>query len=621
MPIREYAVDGDQGFIGLNSRDNPVNLGKNFVSKSVNFRMDRGVSTLRKGVNRLTTGALVGESIYCSCTYTQSNGSELIVMAIADGIYTYNPDTGGVSSKYLFPGAVSGATYTSADGITVVVTKAAHGLTTGNQFHINTSATPYGGNFIITAYTTNTFTYVLPTAVTPGSGTATYNSTNIIWSTDEVDMYQAQGIGYVYVCRGFSKVVLRWDGASTISIPGVSSHNNYPNSRHAIYFNNRHLVQTDGNTFQVSHYLSDATWSALDMFSVNDGANDRLIAITPWQLNEFVIFMRNSIFYASVGVGANALGDAVTEPDSYVKSLATDIGCIARGSIVQAGGGIIFLSDNGVYIANPGGVGAGAGNTPEGMRLLTAAEPLSATISDVIQRINYNYVDRCVSAYWENRYYLAVPLDSSTVNNSILVYNFVNKAWESVDTYVAGFDIQSFAVAKKGNRRRLFSIDREQGVHLLEELDYDEYGTATGTPFLPLAVPPATDGVGFTLGDVAACFLSTASYTPNQIFGELITRGFTFNTNRDKRFSSAQADVYAPGGGVIYTQIITSNPDITTTAIRYGSASDEDATIRIPVRKTGYSAQVRFTTTNSRPSVRSVTLEAIIPGHMTQTRK
>ena len=231
MPSREYAVDGDEGFIGLNSRDNPVNLGKNFVSKSQNIRMDRGVATSRKGAERLTTGAVVGQDIFGTCSYTAANGTELIVLAVSNGLFTYNPDTGALSVKVNFP---AGQT---------------------------------------------------------------------ISATDEVELYQATGIGYVYILRGFSKSVLRWDGSTTIAVPAAGTHHNYPNSRHAIYYGNRHIVQTDRNTISVSHYLSDSTWSSLDVFTINDGSSDTLVAIAPWTLNEFVIFMRNSIFYAAAGVG------------------------------------------------------------------------------------------------------------------------------------------------------------------------------------------------------------------------------------------------------------------------------------------------------------------------------
>ena len=638
MPSREYAVDGDEGFIGLNSRDNPVNLGKNFVSKAQNIRMDRGVATARKGAERLTTGALVGERILGTCSYTTDNGTELIVLVVSNGLFTYNPDTVALSAKINFP---AGQTITG---------------------------------------------------------------------DDEVELYQAQGVGYVYILRGFNKSVLRWDGSTTIAVPAAGTHHNYPPSRHAIYYGNRHIVQTDRNTIKVSHYLSDSTWSALDVFTINDGSSDTLVAITPWTLNEFVIFMRNSIFYAAAGVGANASGDSATENNSYIKSLASDIGCIAKGSIVQAGGGILFLSDNGVYFLNPAGAGNGSANTPEGMRLLTIAEPLSAPITDVIDRINFNAVHNAVATYFENRYYLAVPLDDSEANNAVLVYNFINKAWESVDTYpintsvennrvsatstatyVSGafitgiivtsatahgltagdkvnitftgsfanpygqdkrypngtynvevvhniyqFEIKvpytddlampsgfyfgsdcevakaetlsfmDFVVAKKGKRRRLFMINDRQGVFLLEELNYDEFGLANGSPFVPFFIPTE---------------LQPLSFTPIQIDAELITRAYSFQTSREKRFSSIQIDADFTAGSNLQTTFITVNPDFNTVINSYGSGTNEDVALRLPVRKSGYYSQVKFNSLNLYPSIRSVTVEAIVPGHMTQTRK
>lgn len=533
MP-REYAVDGDEGFIGLNSRDNPVNLGKNFVSKAQNIRMDRGVARVRKGAERLTAGALVGQAIYGACSYTTSTGEELIILVVSNGLYKYTPDTEALSAKINFP---AGQT---------------------------------------------------------------------ISASDEVELYQATGVGYVYILRGFSKSVLRWDGVSTIDVPGVGVHTNYPNSRHALYYGNRHIVQIDRNTISVSHYLRDNAWSNLDVFTINDGSSDTLVAVAPWTLNEFVIFMRNSIFYAAAGVGANAAGDAAQEADSYIKSLATDIGCIAKGSIVQAGGGIIFLSDNGVYILNPAGAGNGAGNTPEGMRLLTISEPLSAPISDVIARINFNAVDRSVAAYWENRYYLAVPLDGSAVNNAVLVYNFLNKAWESVDTYNANQAIEDFVVAKKGNRRRMFMVDENQGLFLLEELEWDEFSNGIGTPVLPFYIPAT---------------LSPLAFQPIQIDAELTTRAYSFQTNREKRFSSMQADVEFTAGAAVDVSFITVNPDSNTLLTSYGSSASEDVLLRVPTRKSGYYSQVHFQSKNLRPSIRSVSVQAVVPGQMTQTKK
>lgn len=542
MPGQPYAIDGDQGFIGLNSRDNPTTLQQGNVTWSKNFRFNRGIAEVRKGAKKFTFSGLNNKTIVGSCLYVDANGNESFVLVVENGIYLYNPSTETESVLIEFP-----------EGETI--------------------------------------------------------------TTTSVDVYQAQGSGYVYILRGFDKTVLRWNGdvaSGSIETPDTHTHHNYPNAIRGIYYANRHIVQIDKNTIRVSHYLEDSQWSALDMFSINDGSNDTLVAIAPWTLNEFVIFMRNSIFYASVGVGAYLLGDPASEDNSYVKSLATDIGCIASRSIVQAGGGIIFLSDNGIYIMNPASASGASQASPEGMRLLTLAEPLSAQIDDIIQRINFAYASEAVGIYWENRYYLAVPLDTSTTNNAILVYNFLNKAWESVDIYPTDFDVHRFLVGKRANKRRLWAVDPNQGIFLLEELNWDEFGGGVGTPLL--------DNPNTKLGS-EGCRFSATAYTPYNITAELITRAYIFQTSADKRFSSIQSDVNFPAFGDIDIDFITTNPDTVTRLLDFSPQVNEDYVLRLPARKIGYSSQVKFTTNAYRPSIRSVSVESLLIGHNIHTKQ
>jgi hypothetical protein len=112
-----YLRDGDVGFVGLNSRDNPVALPKGYVSKSVNFRLDRGVATVRKGLKRKTTGALIGVTIYGVGSYLDTSGQEIIIAVITDGLYSYNPQTEILSAKISFP---AGETITTSEGCDVV---------------------------------------------------------------------------------------------------------------------------------------------------------------------------------------------------------------------------------------------------------------------------------------------------------------------------------------------------------------------------------------------------------------------------------------------------------------------------------------------------------------------
>lgn len=520
-----YQKDGDTGFIGLNSRDNPSALPQGYVSESRNFRLDRGVASARKGLERRTKGLLAGNDIYGACTYIDANGQEIIVVVTTDKLWTYNPQTDFLDTAKTFP---AGETITTSDGCDVL-----------------------------------------------------------------------QAMDKIFISRGYNKRPLIWDMvASTLTVlpamSGGGSGHKFPNPNVLTYYGNRLIAQARYHTstvdarhrdsVSVSNYLDYLDWDILDVFTFNNGGNDQVVSIAPWTLNEFIVFMRHSIFYVNIGVGRYTTGDALST-DSFIKTLVTDIGCVANRSVVQAGGGIIFLSDNGVYFMNPTAVGSN-----ESMRLLTSDQPLSAPIDDVIQRINRNYAHRSVGCYWNNRYYLAVPLDGSIKNNAVLVYNFIFKSWESVDTFPAGIDIFNFVIAKYNNQRRLFIIDTDQGIFLTEELNHDEYGNAVGIPNIPAYLP---------------FYLGQTEYESNLIDSSLTTRRYTFGTFADKRFSGSEIDFLFQAGSAIETEAIVANEDTSVLIDSYGSGTSNDETRRTPIRKFGTGIQLKFTTKSLRPSVRS----------------
>lgn len=520
MPL-ELSKDGDLAFIGLNSRDNPSSLPQGLVSKSQNFRLDRGIATVRKGLQRKTSFSIAGQTVYGCGTYFDTTGQEIFLIVVTNGLYTYNPQTETFSSKINFP---AGETITTAEGCDVV-----------------------------------------------------------------------HAVDKVVISRGFSKRPLVWDMAVTITaLPTSGTGVEFPSCSGLLYYCNRLIamgrhhndleVKRDRDTVSVSNYLDYNHWDALDAFSFNEGGNDEVVAIAPWTLNEFLVLMRNSIFYVNIGLGRYADSDPLGT-NSFIKTLVTDIGCVAKKSVVQANGGVLFLSDNGIYFLSPQSVGSS-----DAVRLLTIADPLSAPIDDVIKRINRAAASRAVATYWGNRYYIAVPLDNSTDNNAILVYNFILKNWESVDTFPAGFDVINFLVGKKDSQRRLYAVDTDKGLFLLEELNHDEYGISTGTPLLPFYIPAT---------------LNPSAFTPNVINGILETRRYTFNTVGDKRFSTVESEIICDAGGQINTTISVYNPDVTTQVDRFGSQFTEDAARRVPVRKIGTGLQIKYETLNLRPSIRA----------------
>ena len=539
MPL-EYLTDGELGFIGLNSRDNPASLDKGILSKSVNFRLDRGVATTRKGLKKYTEPALYGatKSVVGSGVYLNATGQEIFILLIHDSapgvlnptkLYEFNPDTG-------------------------------------------TFAAPSS----------------LPVSITSSSG---------------VDIIQA--VDNVFISRGHDARPIRWDKVSTFEV--LPTNHEFPNSTGLLFYQNRiiaigrHLsmaaTERKRDTVCVSHFLEYDKWPALDAFTINQGGNDEVIALVPWTMNEFLVLCRNSTFYLNVGSDRYTSGQALSST-ARLESLSVDIGCVARKTAVQVGSGVMFLSDNGIYALEPTKSGQ-----PDGVKLLTLSDPISANVDDIIQRINKDYASQSVAAYWNNRYYIAVPLDNSTKNNTVLVYNFILKNWESVDQYGDEIDIFSFAVGKRDTQRRLYIVDRKEGILLNEELQFDEYGPNNGTPMLS-TTPVSGPYVGLT-GAYVPFTLTTSGFLNKPIYGEIQTRRFTAGDGRDKRFSSIECDILSPAGSIVETYAVTNNPDTDTKIDEFVSPFLEDATRRNPVRKIAYGLQIKFVTSNLQPTIRS----------------
>lgn len=608
MP-RQYAVDGDPGFFGVNSRDNPYTLKPGTLTLSNNFRLNRGIATVRKGNQRLFSQDLEGPSIDYRKYELDEEGNPDFDNPIID-YQARDPETGLplfdengepiLTDEGVFVYGPPGYPEVDINGDPVMISD---GLR-----YVTTSRTSSGEDLIVFICESKLFTY--NTYTKSKSSDVSYPAGQTIAESDPVDAFQAGGD--IYILRGFSKRPLKWTGlsyaAGSVSVlPPIGTHE-FHNSKIGMYQDNRVIVQNSSDSISVSHYLDFTKFNDLDVFRINDGSNDEIVAIAPWLLNEGVVFMKHRIYYVSVGVGAYNSGDAVVANDCYVKTLATDIGCVARRTITQANGGIFFLSDFGVYFITPQ-----QATTPEGMRAGVLGEPISSHIEDVMSRINQNAVQNACATYYDNRYYLAVPLDGSVTNNAVLVYNIINKAWESVDTFMETesepleMEVAFMATGIYNKRRRLFFVDRNKGLFLAEENAFgDEYENTSMEPFLPVFLP---------------FYLSSYNYTRYPVRGVMETRSYNFQSLDDKRFTSAEVDIVCPPAAFAQIKVRTENPDVELVVDRYGSENGGDSSRDFPIRKIATSAKIRVESTNGRPTIRSCQIQAVDPGNNTISRK
>jgi hypothetical protein len=239
---------------------------------------------------------------------------------------------------------------------------------------------------------------------------------------------------------------------------------------------------------------SDSFDQIYNQFKISGGTADYLVGMHGFYDDTMIVFNRNSIHAIKGTAGALS--------DTSVKELTSEVGCLARKSIVMQGNTMIFLSDNGVY----------ALEFMNDYNLRGTEQPLSKNIQPYVDRINKNKADESVAVYYDNRYWIAVPLDSAEGaddaigNNSILIFNFLNGGWESVDTYAdSRFNILNFHVAKAGVRNDLYIVTANGGIHKVDDsegnLDIVSVDTTSSTNVsLPINATLTTRG--YDMGDM-----------------------------------------------------------------------------------------------------------------------
>lgn len=432
---QEQITDGDDMFVGFASRLDPGNLKPTMLQSSFNMRLQRGIAQPRKGTKRLSNNALNSFSMVGSGIYLDSQNRDNVVQVFTDRMYIFTPPQGTSGSSissailfadnrniavdgicnvvqalnklYIFRGKYDETIYTASEsnpaiangatGTITITTTTNHGYSTGDEVTVrynigNDPRYNIVGNYVITVTGNTTFTFQWQN--TSGANLVAYTS-NTGWTTQ----------------RG--KPPLVWtEGSSTLTptsqknvvsgatVTGITV--SFPCADFGVYFQNRMIMTIDRYIAAASDILSEKTDLTLNSFTINDGGNDTIVGILPWVNSQFLVFMTKSIYVVFI----DPLYDptvAGSVDQSQTTVVTTEIGCLSQKSIVSAGQFVFFLSANGVQMLTP----------QLDLKLIGNTVPLSEPISDFFENVNYTYVSKAVSAYYNNRFYMAIPWNVS----------------------------------------------------------------------------------------------------------------------------------------------------------------------------------------------------------------
>jgi hypothetical protein len=435
-----------------------------------------------------------------------------------------------------------------------VTTPVAHGYAVGEVVRLSGSDQS-GFNLdavIVTVPSTTTFTVAVPT------GTSANTSTSLF----------AQRVCCPLVWDGITSGFVRVP-TGTSPLGPTYSRMVSPTNGIAAYYNNQVVLCSGRDTVLISDVLDPDTYDPmLKGFRTNTGSNDYLVAIHPYADGQIIAFLRKSIFLGTIVISTSD-GVSVDVNQSKLQLLTNEVGCCARMTVATAGNYIYFLSDQGVYRLD---------NSQIDLALRGNTLPLSEPIADIMATINQSAVNTANAVYFNNRYYLAVPTGSATSPNTLLIYNQLNEAWESVDTNLPAID--RLIVSDYGTQRRLFAASNSGAIFLLEENENSNDDTGSGS--------------------------AQAS-----VSGVITTRRYFYGQLARKRLGNVAVSALIPSGTTVDVAAITTDPDNTShIATVTNSGATNDYTIRAPMRRPGTYLDLTVTTSGGRPTIRAVSSDA-----------
>ena len=522
-------AEGDRGFRGIDSYLEPTTLEGGLVEASQNMRLDGDLASVRKGIE-FKAGAVT---------------------------LTYSAGTEEVFASTLFSDPATGNEYIACATKDKVIL-----WNDSNNTGINVE----------------------------------YTGSEVVAAADGASF--CQSLEKLILFRGTGKDPLEWDGVftdtngdgtvdSTFNLKNNGSPTagriECPRTDFGVFFANRLIVPQPSDsayTIIMSDLLdTDNFYAAESQFRINSGTADRLVGFTPYLENQLLVFFRNSI---------HLINNVATTSAAAVFEITRQRGCVARKSVAASGPQIYFLSDDGVFTLQQGldpakGLGVAIS------KVSGEAIPLSRPIQDQFKEVNYAAADKACGIVFDNKYFLACPTGSSTDNNKIFVYDILNTAWTSIDSFPAGFVIDDFVTVLHGSnpqKRRLFAVN-DKGWHLVDEATTDITGT-----------------------------IGSASTTSTAISAKLKTRSFTLGSIDVKSWKRGQLGCEVNNGDQFTIKVNTTDPDRSTTVHTENySGSAEEKLIRFGSgRARGYAANVEIDVTAGRPSFRHVSLEAIAGG-------
>jgi hypothetical protein len=318
-----------------------------------------------------------------------------------------------------------------------------------------------------------------------------------------------QAFNQLFLFQGPDIAPLFWNGDITSQFSPIPPPSNpflstMPNATYAEYVYSTLFVPVGKDQIVISLINSYTDFfDVLDQLRINSGQDDPLVRILNWVNGAVICFKSQSIFILTNAnqpiASISSLGVITPNPNVVLQQVSDHIGLVAQKAIARYGTEVLFMDTSGIYQIS---------QVFEGQPQ-QAAIPMSWPIQMYFDRINKNAMSGVVGIAHREYAYFAVPLDSSTRNNCLLVYNIQFSRWEGVDFFGdPNFYADDMIFTTMNGEKKICLVDKMRGIITLYEEGLQDITGSGGLNSGQFWIPTVFQSRGYALntGDTRVRF-------------------------------------------------------------------------------------------------------------------
>lgn len=457
----------------------PNLIADNAASELLNMTISpNGNLQTRQGIETVSTSFSTASTIQGMFYFDTPNLEEIIV-ATNGSLYRYNTGSSTFSTT-------GGTVVNSTNQLEFAQLNNKLFWTDGSsnlQFTDGTNNYRQGTSIASITVTNDGSGYTSVPTVTIGTPTAGYGTTATAIATvvsNKVTAITVTNAGSGYLTAP-SVTITGGGGSSAAATANISTQLAPSGLRLIKSFTNRLFAVGTGesrNTLYASDILDPEIWKTTNSIIVGGDDGEDIIAIQPFYGFQIIVFKRNKIYLVNVTPsttvtsGTSVLSLVNSAAEWTVQTVSNRIGCIAGRSVALVNKDVFFLANDGIRSIS----------RSLADDFSTVGLTISEPVKDIIARINRSFISTCNATFHNNRYLLAIPLDSATNPSHILVYNSIFNCFEGLWEIAAARMVEtSFTSGFTTNTIKLcIGTTNSRVGHLTDYKDSDSVDINTG---------------------------------------------------------------------------------------------------------------------------------------------